>query len=406
MCKPFGIHVSGPLEPFVSGFLEELARQGYSPWSATSYLVVMRHLSRWLGDQEWAVAELTPQRVQEFVAERRARGYAKGRSNGGMVKVLISYLRSIGAVPEVMSLAPKTHLAWVLDSFTTYLISQRGLAQGTIHWYRYVAHRFLSTCEISKGVAEYDFEGLTTDKVTAFILAESRHRSVGSLQNVAVALRAFLRFLYLQAHTPLSLAAAVLPAPSWRDTGLSRALPEQQVARILASCDRQTNAGCRDFAILILLTRLGLRSKEVASLMLDDVDWRNGEILVSGKGNRHDRLPLPVDVGEALADYCCQARPGGNCRTLFLHVRAPYTALSSSSIGEIVKRACERAGLPPTGAHRLRHSAATAMRRAGAPLLEIGQVLRHRRPATTAHYAKDDHDALASVARRWPGGAV
>lgn len=117
MCKQFGIHVSGPLEPFVSGFLDELARQGYSPWSATSYLVVMRHLSCWLGDQEFAVAELTPQRVQEFVAERRACGYAKGRSTGGMVRVLINYLSSIGAIPEVMPRVPEVHLAWVLDVF-------------------------------------------------------------------------------------------------------------------------------------------------------------------------------------------------------------------------------------------------------------------------------------------------
>jgi len=302
----------------------------------------------------------------------------------------------------VMSPVPETHLAWVLDDFTTYLISQRGLAQGTVHWYRYVAHQFLSTCGISK----YSFEGLTTNKVTAFILTESRRRSVGSLNNVAVALRSFLRFLYLQGHTPLSLAAAVLPAPSWRDTGLSRALSEQQVARLLASCDRQTNAGRRNYAILTLLARLGLRSKEVASLTLDDVDWRDGEILVTSKGNRHDRLPLPVDVGEALADYCYRARPGGSCRALFLHVRAPYVALSNSSISEIVTRVCERAGLPPVGAHRLRHSAATAMRRAGAPLLEISQVLRHRHAKTTTHYAKDDHDALASVTRRWPGDAV
>lgn len=402
MCKQFGIHVYGPLESFVSGFLEELARQGYSPWSATSYLVVMRHLSRWLGDRKWTVTELTPQRVQEFVAERRELGYAKGRSTGGMVRVLTSYLRSIGAVPEMMPFVPETHLAWVLNDFITYLTSQRGLAQGTIHWYQYVAHKFLSTC----GIGVNGFEALTTDKVSAFILTESRRRGSGSLHNMAVALRAFLRFLYLQGHIPLSLESAVLPGPSWRDTGLPRALSGHQVTRLLASCDRQTNIGSRDFAIMTLLARLGMRSKEVVSLTLDDVDWRNGEILVAGKGNRHDRLPLPVDVGEALADYCQQARPGSGCRTVFLHVRAPYTALVGASISEIVKRACERAGIPPAGAHQLRHSAATAMRRAGAPLLEIGQVLRHRRPKTTAHYARDDHEALASVARKWPGGGT
>lgn len=406
MSKPFGIHVRGPLEPFVPGFLEELARQGYSPWSATSYLVVMSHLSRWLGDHNWPATELTSERVQDFVKERRARGYAKGRSARGMVKVLTNYLRRIGVVPEVASSVPETHLARALDEFSTYLFGQRGLAQGTIHWYRYVVHRFLCSSGISNDDTGYKFEELRADKVNAFILTESRHRGVGSLQNVVTALRAWLRFLYLQGHTPTPLATAVLPTPSWRDNGISRALSEQQVARLLASCDRQTHAGRRDFAILTLLARLGLRAQEAASLTLSDVDWRNGEILVAGKGNRHDRLPLPVDVGEALVDYCQNARPRGGCRALFLHVRAPFTALSNAAISFVVTQACERAGLPPVGAHRLRHSAATAMRRAGAPLLEIGQVLRHRHPVTTALYAKDDQAALVTVAKQWPGGGA
>jgi len=323
-----------------------------------------------------------------------------------MVRVLTSYLRRTGVIPEAASPVPETHLERVLAGLAAYLIGERGLAQGTILWYRYVAHRFLSTCEIGTGVGGYEFEDMTIDKVNAFILAEARHRSVGSLHNVTVALRALLRFLYLQGYTPMPLAAAVLPTPSWRDNGISRALNEQQVAQMLASCDRQTHAGRRNFAILTLLARLGLRSQEVASLALDDVDWRNGEVVVTGKGNRHDRLPLPVDVGEALADYCHKARPRGSCRAVFLHVRAPYAALSNGAVSGIVAQACGRAGLSPVGAHRLRHTAATAMRRAGAPLLEIGQVLRHRCPVTTALYAKDDYDTLAAVARQWPGGAV
>jgi len=201
---------------------------------------------------------------------------------------------------------------------------------------------------------------MTTDKVNAFILAEARHRSVGSLHNVTVALRALLRFLYLRGYTQMPLAAAVLPTPSWRDNGTSRALNEQQVARLLASCNRQTHAGRRDFAILTLLARLGLRSHEVASLALDDVDWRNGEIVVAGKGNRHDRLPLPVDVGEALADYCHKARPHGSCRAVSLHVRAPYAAMLSGAVSGTVARACGLVGLSPVGAHRLRHSAKSA----------------------------------------------
>ena len=339
MSKPFGIHVCGPLEPFVPGFLEELARQGYTPWSATSYLVVMRHLSQWLGDHNWSATELTSERVQEFITERRARGYTKGRSTRGMVQVLTNYLRRIGVVPEVAPPVPETHLARALDEFSTFLCNQRGLAQGTIHWYRYVVHQFLSTSGISNDHIGYKFEELRADKVNAFILTESKHRSVGSLQNVVTALRAWLRFLYLQGHTPTPLAAAVLPSPSWRDSGISRALSEQQVALLLASCNRQTHSGRRDFAILTLLSRLGLRAQEAASLTLDDVDWRNGEILVAGKGNRHDRLPLPVDVGEALVDYCHNARPRGGCRNLFLHVRAPFTALSNAAISFVVTRA-------------------------------------------------------------------
>ena len=171
MVKPFGIHVRGPLEPLVPGFLEELARQGYSQWSATSYLVVMGHLSRWLGDHNWPATELTSECVQDFVKERRARGYAKGRSARGMVKVLINYLRKIGVVPEVASSVPETHLARALDEFTAYLSGQRGLAQGTIHWYRYVVHQFLCTSGISNDHTGYKFEEL---RVTWSMRSSSR----------------------------------------------------------------------------------------------------------------------------------------------------------------------------------------------------------------------------------------
>ena len=155
-----------------------------------------------------------------------------------------------------------------------------------------------------------------------------------------------------------------------------------------------------------MLARLGLRANEVAVLSVDDLNWRAGELTVRGKGNRTDRLPLPVDVGQAIADYCRRGRRTGGCRALFLQVRAPYGALSSTAVSHVVVRACQRAGLPRSGAHRLRHAAAWAMRRAGAPLVEIGQVLRHRYEVTTAGYARDDLDALAAIIRRWPGGVA
>jgi integrase/recombinase XerD len=408
MSRPFSIRVVGPLEPYVRGFLDELARQGYAPWSATSYLGLMGHLSRWLRDHDLAAAELTSQLVQDFLEERRAHGYAKGRSAHGMMRVLTVYLRGIGAMPAVAPSPPNTPLERLLEEFASYLVNERGLAERTIGWYRHVAGLFLSV-QSWNGSIEVggELEGLTADSISRFVLAETKHRSAVSLGNVTVALRALLRFLYVQSLIRGPLAAAVPAAPGWRDGGTSRALEEGQVVRLLESCDRSTASGCRDFAILTILSRLGLRAGEVATLALDDVDWRSGEILVvAGKGHRHDRLPLPVDVGEALADYCRRARPPSSCRALFLHVRAPHTALSSDAVTHIVGAACFRAGLPRVGAHRLRHSAATAMRRAGAPLFEIGQVLRHRHAVTTALYAKDDRDALATVARRWPGGGA
>lgn len=401
MSKQFGIHVCGPLVPFVTGFLDELARQGFSPWSATSYLVVMRHLSHWLEEQKLEVTELTTELVKEFVAERRSLGYAKGRSTKGMIGRIIGYLNGIGAISEVVQDTASGQLETTLNEFATYLLEQRGLTRATICWYMYFARQFLSFSGADNG-----FECLNTEGITAFMLAESRCRSTGSLNNLTVALRALLRFLYLQGYISLPLENAVLTGPGWRDIGTPRALSGQQIAQLLATCNRQTSAGCRNFALLNMLARLGLRSKEVVSLTLDDVNWHSGEITVNGKGNRYSRLPLPVDVGEALADYCCKARPDSNCRTVFLLTRAPFTGLSSGHICDIVKWACHQAGLPPAGAHSLRHSAATAMRRAGVPLFEIGQVLRHSYLKTTAHYAKDDVEAMAMVTRKWPGDAV
>jgi integrase/recombinase XerD len=199
-----------------------------------------------------------------------------------------------------------------------------------------------------------------------------------------------------------------VPSPAgWTLIGLPKGLDKAQVAALLASCDRSTATGCRDFAILTLLVRLGLRAGEVATLGLDDVDWRHGGLTVRGKGHRQDRLPLPADVGQAIVDYLHRARPGAaQGRTVFVRAQAPYRALTSHGVTTVVLIAGRRAGLGPVAAHRLRHSAATAMLHAGGSLAEIGQVLRHRRALTTALYAKVDAPGLRMLARPWPGDAA
>lgn len=251
-----------------------------------------------------------------------------------------------------------------------------------------------------------DVRALTARHVNAFVLAQAQRRGAGSLNNMVTALRALLRFCYLRGYTDTPLAAAAPRTVGWRDRGPSRGLGPGQVERLLASCDRRTSTGRRDFAILVVLARLGLRANEVAALSVDEMDWRAGEITVHGKGSRAERLPLPVDVGQAIAGYCRRGRPRLECRALFVQAKAPYAAMSSTAVSKVVEAACARAGLPKAGAHRLRHSAAVALRRAGAPLFEIGQLLRHQHAVTTAGYARDDRDALAEVARCWPDGAA
>jgi integrase/recombinase XerD len=225
-------------------------------------------------------------------------------------------------------------------------------------------------------------------------------------QLLVCALRSFLGFLHVDGVLPHSLTSAVPSVAGSRLAGLPKGLTSGQVRQLLGSCDQGTAVGRRDFAVLTMLVRLGLRAGELVALELADVDWHGGEIVVRGKGNRCERLPLPVDVGQAIVTYLQHGRPASECRRVFLRMRAPRGALSSGGVTSIVPGAARKAGLPPVAAHRLRHTVATEMLRAGAPLREIGQVLRHRSVLSTAIYAKVDHQALRQLARPWPAGGV
>lgn len=408
---PSRVRVGGPLERYADGFRRHLSQLGYSPSPAAGHLQLMSHLSCWLTDHDLEPDDLTVTRVEQFMEHRRSRSRVHRQLTWQGLSPLVGYLRDLGVAPprESTALAGTSTdpLEELLVEFTGYLRDERGLARATVANYCNVATSFVSVHVGDSGHGHSAVAGLRADDVIGFVLTEANRLSAGSLSNVATGLRAFLRFSYIQGHTTVPLATAVPTAPGWSDRGgLPRAADPGQVAQLLASCDRRTTAGRRDFAILTVLARLGLRSGEVASLTVDDIDWRSGELVVRGKGSRRERMPLPHDVGQAIAGYCSRGRHRGECRSLFLHVRAPYIGVSPSGVRQVVARACDRTGLVRIGAHRLRHGAATAMRRAGAPLFEIGQVLRHRHGPTTAHYARDDIAALAVVARPWLGGDV
>ncbi|MFA5787280.1 MAG: site-specific integrase [Actinomycetota bacterium] len=395
--SPSRVRVTGPLVPYAAGFRAELEAQGYLLHPVCDQLRVMAHVSRWLGAGGLGVGDLTPERVEEFLVARRKAGYVLWCSPKG-VAPLLAHLRGVGAVPLPEPTIPTTPAEQLLEDFRAYLVEERGLAAATVASDLHVARLFLATRpQAGLGLAD-----LSASEILDFVREECRHRSTGSARYVTAGLRAFLRFCHLTGHTSRPLADAVPKIASWRLAALPRALEPAAVAALPQSCDRRTTFGRRDFAALMLLSRLGLRAGEVAALRLEDVDWRQGELLIRGKGPKHERLPLPTDVGEAIASWLRRGRPRCEVREVFTRVRAPHRRLSTTGITAIVIAACKRAGIPEVSAHRLRHSAATQMLAAGAGLTEIGQVLRHRSVLTTAIYAKVDRSSLRSLAKPWP----
>lgn len=392
--------VSGPLEAHVDGFRGELERLGYTPLSAAVHVRLMAHLSRWLAREGLPASALTVSRVDAYFAERRAAGYVNERTARAL-QPLVSYLRELGVAPQESPVTPTSPVEALLARYRDYLLVERGVATTTAALNVRLARPFL-TSRI-RADNQLDLAGLGAGEVAAFVVAQSRQRP-RSVKRIVTAVRSLLGFLHVAGLIDQPLAAGVPSPAGWTLAGLPRGLDAAQVAALLACCDRRSPTGCRDFAILTLLIRLGLRAGEVAALALDDVDWRQGELRVRGKGNRDDRLPLPDDVGQAIVDYLQRARPGtARGRTVFVRAQAPYRALTSNGVTTVVLIAGRRAGIGRVAAHRLRHTAATAMLHAGGSLAEIGQVLRHRRPLTTAVYAKVDTAALRMLARPWPG---
>jgi integrase/recombinase XerD len=295
---------------------------------------------------------------------------------------------------------PRPAVEVLLAAFHRHLLQERGLTSPTADAYVARARRFLQAYAPDGLVGE-----LTAHHVTQAVLAESVAVSVASTQYFVVALRSFLRFCHIEGLVEVDLSAAALHMTGRRHSPLPRGIGRSDAEALLRSCDRRRTVGRRDYAVLVALLRLGLRAGEVAGLTLDDIDWRVAEVVVRGKSRREERLPLPADVGDAIAGYLQRGRPKTSRREVFMTATAMPRGLSGRAVSSIVRRACERAGLPPIGSHRLRHTLACEMIGAGVPLSAIGQVLRHRDVESTAIYAKVDIDQLRTLARPWPVGS-
>ena len=395
------IRVGGPLEPYRAGIEGELDRLGYSQGRSTMLMLLVAHVSAWMDERHLAPSGLTDEAVDEFFAVRSPRTWCRSPQSFGPT---LAYLRAVGAAPAMstkrVGATPSEVVLW--ESFGRWCVDQRGLKPATADKYIERAERCL---RLWRPEGELNLGELDSASVLAAVRAAADRLPGPSFRCAVTALRTLLVFLHATGRVQAPLVDAV-PAlkrpmraiPSFR-------VPDNAAEALIASCDLATAIGRRDAAMLMVLARLGLRANEVASLGLDDIDWRQGEMVVAGKGGKVEVVPLPVDVGEALARYLSDGRPPTNSRALFVKERAPFGPLTSNGIGEVVARSCRRAGLPRFGPHQLRHLVATVTLRSGASLVEVAQLLRHNHVDTTTIYASADPASVAALARPWPKAA-
>jgi len=394
--------VQGPLEDYAEGFFAELTGLGYSPRSFEAQLRLLRHLSEWLAERELTAHALTSEVVRDFVADRR-KVTTNMRSERALAP-LLSHLRAAGATPAAAPEFPSTPADALLRRFGEFLASEKGLAPETVRSYVTQSRPFV----VQHAGREGGWAALTPRDVDAFIVARAAIQRPGSVQVRANALRALLRWMWREHLVVASLPDAVghFAAPS--STTISpAAFSEAEVARLLAALPERGPVRQRNEAIIMLLLRLGLRAGEVASLLLEDIGWRDGVLGVRGKRGRFDRMPLPPDVGALLSAYLRDARPvGGGHREVFLGIDAPHRPITRVAVSDVVADIRDRAAIGgPGAAHRLRHTAACSVLASGGGLAEVGQLLRHQHPGASKIYANSNLEVLGQLARPWPTGS-
>lgn len=396
--------VVGPLAGHIDAVCEELLAAGWRPATVKSHHRLLRRLSAWIAEDHPG-DELNEQLVEEFFALRRQAGFTVRFSVGGMAPVL-DRLRARGAIvpaapggaAPVRRRGPDGETDPVLAAYVRYMRVERRLAETTI----------LTRWDAARKLWNFlggELLSVEADTVTRFLLGEVGRLKPSGAAKVGDGVRAFLRFLFATAAVERDLSGVALTVRARRQAPLPKTLDGPTVAAILLSCDPSTAIGKRDFAVLKVMVRMGLRAGEVAGMTLDDIDWDAAELVVHGKGRRSERLPLPTDVGQAIADWLKNGRPSTDSRSVFVSMRRSLGGpMTAQSVGRVPARAGRRVGASePIGSHRLRHTAATQMLRAGGSLREIAQVMRHSSESTTAIYAKVDQAALRTCVQAWPG---
>jgi integrase/recombinase XerD len=394
----------GPLRPYLKLFAKALKGQGFSAGAGNKMILLIVAFGQWLKLNGIRVPEITSEHAARYKRYLiRQKRFSVNRGDGAVLRHFLDLLRREGVIKKEV-VPSKSRAEQLTDEFLAYLRTERGLATSTIESRRGCVVSFLSGILTH---AKVDLSALSSSYVVAFVQQQAARVSPKSAMHLTTTLRSFLRYARFQGYINNDLAAAVPAVASWSMQSIPRSLPKTQIEQVLSSCNRQTAVGRRDYAMLLLLARLGLRAGEVASLSLDDIDWQAGSITVHGKTGHRPDLPLPVDVGIGLAEYLRDGRPRLDSRAVFLSGNAPLRPIRSSVVTDVVKRQLERAGIdcPRKGAHQFRHGLATEMLREGASLAEIGELLGHRSPDTTAIYAKVDLVSLRTLAMPWPGGA-
>jgi len=393
---------SGPAGPHLDAFTVALEARGYPPRRMLHLIRGVKRFSCWAQATGLPLQELDADALEAFGQHLRGLQrlhYPSGRLSHLFVgaRHFVHFLERSGLVAPAAP-GPAQHPApELLAAFEHWMRMHRGTTEVTLKNYRLTIIALLHT--LGEQPERFEARSLRT-----FVLARAGQQGIARAKTVVTAVRMFLRFLIAVDRCHPSLDQALPTIAHWRLSSLPRYLPPEAVERVLRSCDVTTAIGCRDRAVLLLLARLGLRAGDVAALQWGDIDWHDGTLCVAGKNRRHTRLPLPQEVGDALLDYATHQQPRIPSEHVFLTVTAPLTPASPQTISQIAARALRRAHVesPISGAHVLRHSAATQMLRQGASLPAIGAVLRHASVETTAHYAKVDMALLQEVARAWP----